>query len=144
MKHVLAVIAIVVLGFSIYYVVAFQQLDYELEAISLDEVGVLSATMTIVLRMSNPNPLPIYIPSTTFDIYLNGIYVGQGATSSMTVSGNGFNVIAAPITVSYTGISPSLVTAILSGGRFTVNIRGAASLFIVTIPFDLTETVSLS
>jgi LEA14-like dessication related protein len=143
MKKALAIVFIVALAFGMYYYLAFQQLSYEIEAISIDEAGLLSASLTIFLRANNPNPLPLYLASTTFDLYINGDYAGHGSTSSTTIEGHRYRTIQAPITITYTGLSAAVVNIILIGGLVRMDIRGDASLFFITVPFEISDTVTL-
>jgi LEA14-like dessication related protein len=144
MKKVLAIIVIVALAFGMYYLFAFQQLSYDIDAISLDEVGLLSASITVFLRVNNPNPLPLYLASTTFDLYINEEYAGHGSTASTTIGGYGYQTIHAPITISYTGLSATVVNSILSGGRMTLDIRGDAHFLLITMPFEISDTLTLT
>jgi hypothetical protein len=50
MKKVFAIGVIVALAFGIYYVAAFQHLNYDIDALRLDDVGVLSASVTVSPR----------------------------------------------------------------------------------------------
>ena len=143
MKKLLVIVVIVALAFGLYYYLAFQQLSYDIEDIVIDEVGFLSASLTIVLRVTNPNPLPLYLASTTFDLYINGDYAGYGSTSSIIIEGYRYRTIQAPIIITYTGLSASVVTTMLMGGSITVDIRGDASIFFIKVPFEISETLTL-
>ena len=144
MKKVLVIVIIVALAFGMYYFFAFQQLSYDIDALRLDDVGVLSASVTVFLRVNNPNPLPLYLASTTFDLYINEDYAGHGSTVSTTIGGYGYQTIQAPLTISYTGLSATVVTSILSRGRMTLNILGDAHFFVITVPFEISDTLILT
>jgi LEA14-like dessication related protein len=144
MKKVFAIGVIVALAFGIYYVAAFQHLNYDIDALRLDDVGVLSASVTVFLRVNNPNPLPLYLASTTFGLYINEDYAGHGSTEAATIGGYGYQRIHAPVTISYTGLSATVVNSILSGGRITLDIRGDAHFFVITVPFEISDTLTLT
>lgn len=144
MKKVFAIGVIFALASGLYYFVAFQQLSYDIDALRLDDVGVLSASITVVLRVNNPNPLPLYLASTTFDLYINEDYAGHGSTVSTTIGGYGYQTINAPITISYTGLSMTVVNSILSRGRMTLDVRGDAHFFVITVPFEISDTIALT
>ena len=141
MKKILAIVVIAALGFSRYYYLAFQQLSYEIEVIVIDNVGLLNASLTVFLQVNNPNPLPLYLASTTFDLYLNGDYAGHGSTASAIVGGYSFHTIQAPITIIYTRLSADLMNIILIGESVTVDIWGDASLLFIKVPFEISDTL---
>lgn len=107
---------IVALMSGLYYYLAFQHLSYYMEAISLDEVGLLSASVTVFLRMNNPNPLPLHLAATIFDLSINGECAGHGSTASTTIRGYGYQTILAPITIVYRGLYAAVVNSMLFGG----------------------------
>jgi LEA14-like dessication related protein len=107
-------------------------------------VGVLRASVTVFLRVNNPNPLPLYLASTTFDLYINEDYAGHGSTVSTTIRGYGYQTIQAPTTISYAGLSATVVNSILSGGLMTLDIRGDAHFFVITVPFEISDTLTLT
>lgn len=143
MKKILAIVVIVALGFSMYYYLAFQQLSYEIEVIAIDNVGLLNASLTVFLRANNPNLLPLYLATTTFDLYLNGDYAGHGSTASAIIVGYSYHTIQAPITIIYTGLSAGVMNIILIGGSVNVDIRGDASLLFIKIPFEISDTFTM-
>lgn len=143
MKKGIAIILIVVLAVGIYYSLAFQQLTYGIETASIDAVGLLSASMTITLRITNPNALPLYFAATDFDLYINGTYTGHGSTSATTLLGMEYQTIQTPITISYTGLTVSLVRIMLGGGAVALDIQGNASLFFIPVPFHISDTVTV-
>lgn len=89
MKKVFAIGVIVALAFGIYYVVAFQHLNYDIDALRLDEVGVLSASVTVFLRVNNPNPLPLYLAATRLIFTLMRIMQGTGQQKQPLLEGMG-------------------------------------------------------
>jgi LEA14-like dessication related protein len=97
-----------------------------------------SVTLNVQISINNPNLLPVYIPSGSFTVYLNGQRLGVGDFGSLTIGGNSQGVISAPVIFNATDV-PSVLFGIITGrGKVTVNVVGSANLVLFNVPFNST------
>lgn len=138
-----ALILIILIGGGIYYYYAFQQLDFQIENASIENISLSGVALEIYIRVQNPNPLPIVITSTKFDVYLNDQYIGKGISEATTIGGNGFRTIQTPVHITFSGLALGIINELTKGGVVTIEVVGEASLFIFSLPFTISKTINL-
>ncbi len=129
---------------GLYYYNASRNLRFEVVGVGLRDLGLTGATLEISVEVSNPSWIPVYLTSTSFDIFVNGQFVGNGGTEAVTIGGSSSKVITATVTFKYADIAPTMISVIKKGGTATIMIAGVAHLFIFNIPFTNTTTIKIS
>ncbi|MCW4001187.1 MAG: LEA type 2 family protein [Candidatus Bathyarchaeota archaeon] len=142
LKLVAAIVAVIVLvalvALAVYYYSAYHNLGFQLNSVSLGSVSTSVLTLNFAIDVNNTNLLPIYIPSGSFDIYVNDQYLGKGTFNSLTVEGSSVGQIKAPVTFNVSDV-PAVAAGILGGGgTVTVTIEGSADLWLLRVPFSST------
>ncbi len=137
----LAALLIVIIAFAslcVYYYDAYHKLTFQLSNVKVTNLSLSYLQMNLDLQISNPNALPLYIPSGDFEIYLNNQNLGKGTFGSTTIGGNSQNIIVVPLTFSTLNLSSVLYGIFAGGGNVTVSIQGSANLVLFRIPFNST------
>jgi LEA14-like dessication related protein len=82
------IVVIAVASIGVYYYDAYHKLTFQLSSVNVTSLSLSSLQMNLVIEISNPSLLPIYIPSGSFEIYINGQHFGKGTFVSTTIGGN--------------------------------------------------------
>ena len=135
---IIIIVVIALVSLVVYYYNAYHNLTFELNKIGLGTVTSSSLTLNIGISINNPNFLPVYIPSGSFTVYLNGQRLGVGDFGSLTIGGNSQSVISAPVTFNLADVPSVVFGLITGGGRVTVNVQGSANLVLFNVPFNST------
>lgn len=135
---VVLVIIILVAGFVVYYYDAYHKLTFTLTGASLGTVSLTSVQTYFTLQIRNPNLLPLYIPSGSYQVYVNNQYLGKGTFGSLTVGGHSIDQLKVPLTVSALSVASVVYGLITSGGSVTITLQGSANLFLFNAPFKTT------
>jgi LEA14-like dessication related protein len=123
---------------GVYYYYAYHRLGFQLVGVGLGSVTYTSVEITFTLEVSNPNVLPVYIPSGDFDVYVNGQHLAGGDFGSFMVGGGSRQRITIPVTVTIIDIATTVYGLITGGGTVTVRLEGSANLVLFSIPFSTT------
>ncbi len=140
---VVIIILILLIAGGYYYYTSLLRLKFDLSGARVASVGLTGAVIIFELRISNPNPIPVFLPSAEFDIFVNGEYLGRGTTTSLTIAPNSDRVLEVPISFSYAGLLQSVVELIKGKGTVDIQISGQIRIVIVNIPFSISQRVSL-
>jgi LEA14-like dessication related protein len=135
---IIIVVVVVIAGFAIYYYDAYHKLTFQLKSVSLSSASLTSVKTNFGLAIGNPGPLPIYVPSGSFNVYINEVSVGTGSFSSLTVGGNSQSLITVPVDFNPTTLPSTVYNFITGGGSVTVTIVGSANLALFSVPFNAT------
>jgi LEA14-like dessication related protein len=135
---VFVIVVVVIAGFAIYYNDAYRKLTFELKGVSLTSASFTLVATNFEIAMGNPGPLPIYVPSGSFDVYINGVAVGVGSFSSQTISGNSVSLNTVPVDFNPTTLPSVILGLITGGGTVNIAIAGSANLVLFSIPFNST------
>jgi LEA14-like dessication related protein len=124
---------------GVYYYYAYHRLGFQLVGVGLGNVvPYASVEIRLTLEVSNPNVLPVYVPSGSFDVYVNDQHLAGGDFGSFTVGGSGRQRITIPVTVTIIDIVTTVYGLITGGGTVTVRLEGSADLVLFRIPFSTT------
>jgi LEA14-like dessication related protein len=135
---VILIVIVALVGLAIYYYYAYNNLTFGLNTVKLGPVSTSSITLNVQIAVNNTYLLPVYIPSGSFTLYLNGQRLGTGTFNSITVGGNNIGVVTAPVTVN-AGDVPAVAFGVLTGGgAVTLTVDGSANLFLFSVPFNST------
>lgn len=137
----LVVVFLCILGVVIYCFRSLQDLDFGVVDVELVDVGLRSATIELKMEVSNPALVPVYITSTSFDIFFDGQFFAHGGTAAVTAKARASTVMTQTITISYADAASAIVRLLVAGGTATVEIRGEAHFCGLSVPFSKTTTV---
>ncbi len=135
---IILIVVVLVAGLAIYYYDAYHKLTFQLKSVSLGSVSITSVQTNFGIAITNPGPLPIYVPNGNFNVYINDVAIGTGSFSSLTVGGNSQSLITVPVDFNPTGLPSAVIGLITSGGTVTVSIVGSANLVLFNVPFNST------
>ncbi len=135
---VVIIVLIALVGLAVYYYNAYHNLTFQLNDVTLGSVSSSALTLNFVIGVNNTNLLPVYIPSGSFEIYINNQHLGKGTFNSVTVGGNSQGQVNAPATFNATDIPSVIMGLITGGGSVTVTIQGSADLWLFSVPFNST------
>ena len=135
---------ILIIGVSgLYYYSSFQKIEFYLDNAYIESIDVHGTNIIIDLRVYNPTFLPLYITGTTFDVYINGIYIAEGSSGGAIIPNSGYQTMSLPVFASYSGLSESLIDILTNGGRAIIEVKGKAKLFFINVLFRYEKTVTL-
>ena len=144
MGKVAAVIAIVlvlfVFGGFVYYN-ALNGLEFQIIGVDIEDISSTSARFSFKIEVSNSHPIPVYLTSTYFDIFINKDFLTTSSTREVTIGANSLRVLIIPISIYYTSVAPALARIITGGGTVTAEIIGEAYFFIIGVPFTITKNI---
>lgn len=153
MKGKLVFLTLIIIGAGAsWYFYSGSQSGLEMPTIKLmdgmiEDVSRTSASLNIRLKVYNPNDVPLPIPSTKFDIYLNGGYLGEGASEAKKIEANAHRVITVTTSFMYRDLTKGALALLSEGGKATVEISGEAKVRVLghdlIIPFDVEESIDL-
>jgi LEA14-like dessication related protein len=132
------IVLVAIAGLGIYYYDAYHKLSFQLKNVSLSSVSLTAVQTNFAIAITNPNALPIYIPSGDFEIYINNQHLGKGSFGSVTIGGNSQSQLTVPVTFTTNDALSVLSGLITGGGSVTVTIQGSANLGFFSVPFNAT------
>lgn len=135
---IVVILIVVIVGLAIYYYNAYHNLGFNLNTVRLGPVSTSSITLNVQIAVNNTNLLPVYIPSGSFTLYLNGQRLGIGTFNSITVGGNNVGVVTAPVTVNAADVPGAIFGVLTGSGAVTLTVDGSANLFLFSVPFNST------
>ena len=102
----------------------------------------------LVFGLSNGGLLPVYIPSVTYDLAVNGVPVGQAtSTVSATINPGQTKQITAVQNVKKDSLSPAISSIVEFGGIVDISVRGTAYFEIlgldIPVPFESSKRISI-
>jgi LEA14-like dessication related protein len=125
-------------GLGVYYYNAYHNLKFEITNVNIENLTLRSATLNFGLTLNNTNPLPLYIPNGSFQIYINGEYLGAGTFNALTIPGNSVAEIGSPVTFNTADIPSAVYGLIMGAGNVTVTAQGTINLWLRDVPFNTT------
>lgn len=135
---IIVILVVVIVGLAIYYYNAYHNLTFQLNKVGLGAVSSSSVTLNVQIAVNNTNLLPVYIPSGSFTLYLNGQLLGTGTFNSITINGNNQGVVTAPVTINAANVPSTVFGLLTGGGAVTLTVDGSANLVLFSIPFNST------
>jgi LEA14-like dessication related protein len=150
MKHktvvvVAAVLLLAVAGVAYYEYAkreALRSCQISLADVSVEGLGLTSATLEIKLRIYNPNSITATLDRAYYSLYANDVYLGDGTISrKYDIPPGGTITIATPFELSYSGALQTIWSYITRGGKVAWRMKGTAyidtPLGTLDIPFDI-------
>ena len=135
---VVLIIAAVVVGL---YIRQYQNLDVDVDSARSNysvKVGNVYE-LTLVLRLTNDGSVDLYVPPTTFDLYVDGVKAGPGEAAKVTVPAGGMAWTTAVVEVSEAH-APLAFIALVDPGEDKITLIGEAHVevgpFTLDYPFE--------
>ncbi len=95
--------------------------------------------LTLVLRLTNDGSVDLYVPPTTFDLYVDGVKAGPGEAEGVTVPAGGMAWTTAIVEVSEAH-APLAFIALVDPGEDKITLIGEAHVevgpFTLDYPFE--------
>jgi len=116
----------------------------EVESISAEGIGIEGIKLSITLKIINPNPVPMTLDRATFDVYIDGDYVGRGSFPKTNIRGYSTEYVDTSTVVSWGGGLKgawNIFSGKLTGSGSVVEIRGNAYIGSFSIPFHVTKEI---
>jgi len=96
----------------------------QVQRLGRPQVGLTGATLDVTFSVRNPNPEPITIERVQYDLFLNGVRVGDGfITQAVEVEGFGEARMSSRFDLNYLRV-PGAVKSILDRDRVDARTRG--------------------
>ena len=128
-------ILIAFLGYTYYSdASAIQQIRAEIEGISNIDPKITSATLTFTMNITNPTSKHIQDLSSTFDIYIESNYIGNGSFSDISIEPLSTTYKPMTVKVYYNGLADAGVDIIknwVQGEETKLTITGTMSASIL-------------
>jgi len=141
---VLAIIAIAIAYPLWEYYVASKQLSIKLKSIRPISI----TKFRIELYAENPSDFDFEISSLKFDVYVNGVYIGQGFGENIVIPRRGRTVVYIEFTIA-SPQAATLLLKLLQGKELVIKIKGMAEIplkllviklpLTLSVPFDIEE-----
>ena len=132
------VIAVAIVGM---YIRQYQHLHVDVDSAKSNysiEVGDVYE-LTLVLRLTNDGSVDLYVPPTTFDLYVDGVKAGPGEAAEVTVPAGGMAWTTAIVEVSEAH-APLAFIALVDPGEDKITLIGEAHVevgpFTLDYPFE--------
>lgn len=117
--------------------------------INLKGIGTEGIVVDVVLKITNPNRLPMTFDRATFNVYIDDEYVGRGTFPGIQISGYSTQLIDTETVVSWGGGLKGMWNVFrgsISGSGSTLTIDGTAYLDVpvlgtVSIPFSSSKRI---
>jgi LEA14-like dessication related protein len=129
-KKVLYFVAIVItllvatIGYTFYAdVTAIERMKFNVDYVSIPEIGFTYFKLNFVLNISNPSNNKISSLSVKSNIYITNISVGNGSISDISLHAHSSVKRNMELTISYAGVMEGVVDAIKKG-RFILTVKG--------------------
>lgn len=103
----------------------------ELKGVSLEEV-----TIEFLLNVTNPTGYRYEAELVKYDIYLQGVKIGNGSLEGVELPPNSSTLQHALTELSYSELSSALLSALMSG-RFEFNVTGFLRVRVLTFLVDV-------
>jgi len=104
--------------------------------------------LNLIFGLSNYGFLPVYIPDLSYDLYVNGEYVGAGHTSlDATIYPGETREITAFQNFKKSSLSPAVSSIVSEGGVMYIYVKGTAYFQLlglsIPIPFESSKQISI-
>ena len=122
---------------------AMRTVQVSFDGVSVKSIGLTSATLTIRLRMYNPNTITATLDRADYELYGNNNYLGNGVIPQrIDIPAGGTRIVETDFVLSYSG-GAGVIWSSLIGGEVSWRIKGTAyfdtPLGTMNIPFDVTQ-----
>lgn len=134
---VILVVGLVIASIVTWYIMQYDKLEVDADAArsgyeytSADELE-----LKLVLRLTNTGSVDLYVPPTSFDAYVDGVFIGPGTAEKVTVPSGGSAWTTAILHVNAL-TAPAAYAALVDLGVDTITLIGEAFVDVGPITFD--------
>jgi hypothetical protein len=120
-------------GLALYYFNPYHKLTFQLAGASISSISLTEAQANFVIQISNPEALPVYIPSGSFRAYVNSQHLGKGTFGSRTISRGQAN-ITVPVFFSASSILQYSMASSSAAEQLTSPCRAQPTWYCSAIP----------
>ncbi len=143
---VMAIVAIVAVSIGLY-VSQYDNLEVDVDVAqsSYSRPGPDSVELHIVFVLTNTGSVELYVPPTTFDLDVDGVYAGPGSSKAVTVPAGGKAWSTAEVTVD-SATAPLAYLALVDVGTDTITLDGEAHVDVgpFTLDFPFKESFKMN
>ena len=116
--------ATILLAFAASACASLEPPRVQVQRLGRPQIGLTGATLDVTFNVRNPNPDPITIERVQYDLFLNGVRVGDGfITQSVEVGGFGEARMSSRFDLNYLRL-PGAVKSIMDRDRVEARTRG--------------------
>jgi len=130
---------------------AFKNVEIDFESVEIKDIGVEQITLNLNLKVHNPNKIPATLDGADYEIYLEGIYMGNGSLNEkITIPLNETKIVRSEVNVKYENLNRLLnITEkiVKNNGEVNIMIKGNAYVVFIgriNFPFKVEKKINLS
>jgi LEA14-like dessication related protein len=139
---IVIVVVLIIAAASVgLYIRQYQHLDVDVDSAKSNfsvEIGDVYE-LTLVLRLTNDGSVDLYVPPTTFDLYVDGVKAGPGEAEKVTVPAGSMAWTTAIVEISQAH-APLAYIALVDPGEDKITMIGEAHVevgpFMLDYPFE--------
>ncbi len=130
---------------------AFKNVEMDFESVEIKNIDLQQTTLNLNLKVYNPNKIPATLDGADYEIYLQGIYIGNGSLNEqLTIPPNETKIARSEVNVRYKNLNQLLNITdeiVKNNGKVNIMIKGNAYVeFIgrINFPFKVEKKINLS
>ncbi len=130
---------------------AFKNVEMDFESVEIKGIDLQQMTLNLNLKVHNPNKIPATLDGADYEIYLEGIYIGNGSLNEkITIPSNETKIVRSEVNVRYENLNNLLNITdeiVKNNGKVDIIIKGNAYVeFIgkINFPFKVEKKINLS
>ncbi len=132
-RVVIIILIVVVLALGYIYhadLVAVEKVEYDIQDVSIPEIGLTYCNLVFILNISNPSPHKVSSLSISFTIYLANESIGKGFVNNISIHAHSSIKKEMMVKIYYANVVSGVINAI-KNGKFllTLDGKGVASIF---------------
>jgi len=130
---------------------AFKSVEIDFEGVEIKSIDLQQITLNLNLKCYNPNKIPATLDGADYEIYLQGIYIGNGSVNErITIPSNETKTVRSEVDIKYENLNQLLNIAdeiVKNNGEADIMLKGNAHIdFIgkINFPFNVEKKINLS
>ncbi len=130
---------------------AFKNVEMDFESVEIKNIDLQQITLNLNLNAYNPNKIPATLDGADYEIYLNGVYMGNGTfNEQLIIPPNETKIARSEVNIKYENLNQLLNITdeiVKNNGKVDIMIKGNAYVeFIgrINFPFKIEKKINLS
>ncbi len=130
---------------------AFKNVEMDFESVEIKNIDLQQITLNLNLKAYNPNKIPATLDGADYEIYLDGIYIGNGTLNEqLIIPPNETKIARSEVNIKYENLNRLLNITdeiVKNNGKVDIMIKGNAYVeFIgrINFPFKIEKKINLS
>lgn len=126
------------------------KIEIDFEGIEIKNIDLEHITLNLNLKCYNPNKIPAILDSAYYEIYLEGIYMGNGFLSEREIiHPNETKIVKSEVNINYENLAQVLKIVdeiVKNNGEVNIMINGSAYIDIterINFPFKVEKKINL-